>query len=81
MLIDDGQAAGVEFTHKGRAHRARTRTRTRREVIVSTGAIATPKMLMLSGIGPKSELKEHGTPVIVDAPGVRETFRNTSARQ
>lgn len=42
----------------------------RREVIVSTGAIVTPQLLMLSGIGPAQDLKAHGIPVIHDLPMV-----------
>lgn len=42
----------------------------RREVVVTAGAIDTPKLLLLSGIGPADHLREIGVPVRVDAPGV-----------
>ncbi|MGL4255486.1 MAG: GMC family oxidoreductase [Microbacterium sp.] len=48
----------------------------RREVILSGGAINTPQLLMLSGIGPAGHLAEHGIPVLVDAPGVGENLQD-----
>ncbi|WP_374314439.1 GMC family oxidoreductase [Microbacterium sp.] len=48
----------------------------RREVILSGGAINTPQLLMLSGIGPAGHLVEHGIPVLVDAPGVGENLQD-----
>ncbi|MBW9121149.1 GMC family oxidoreductase N-terminal domain-containing protein [Microbacterium trichothecenolyticum] len=44
--------------------------RARREVVLSGGAVNTPQLLMLSGIGPAEHLSEHGIDVVVDAPGV-----------
>ena len=45
-----------------------------REVVVTAGAIDTPKLLMLSGIGPAAHLAEVGVPVRVDSPGVGENL-------
>lgn len=47
-----------------------------KEVIVSAGAYRTPQVLMLSGIGPKSELSSHGITQIVDAPEVGRNFHD-----
>src|SRR5205085_2461155 len=41
-----------------------------REVVLAGGAVNTPQLLMLSGIGPAAHLAEHGIPVLVDSPGV-----------
>lgn len=48
----------------------------RREVILSGGAINTPQLLMLSGIGPAEHLAQHDIPVLVDAPGVGENLQD-----
>ena len=48
----------------------------RREVIVAAGAINSPKLLQLSGIGPGTLLQEHGVTVLHDLPGVGENFRD-----
>jgi choline dehydrogenase len=50
--------------------------RARREVIVCGGAIESPKLLMLSGVGPAQHLRWHGIPVVADLPGVGENFHN-----
>ena len=49
------QITGVEFVKKGIIHQIKSRN----EVVLSAGAIGTPQILMLSGIGPKEHLNEH----------------------
>jgi choline dehydrogenase len=62
----DGRATGVRYRRHGREHLAAAR----REVILSAGALASPQLLMLSGIGPAEQLRELGIPAVVDLPGV-----------
>ncbi|MDB5715092.1 MAG: oxidoreductase [Sphingomonadales bacterium] len=62
----DQRTSGVRLRHKGRVWSV-TATR---EVILSAGAIQSPKLLQLSGIGPAELLKAHGIPVVVDSPNV-----------
>ncbi|MCP3968802.1 MAG: choline dehydrogenase [Rhodobacteraceae bacterium] len=66
VVIDNGRATGVEI---GQGNRARV-IRARREVILAAGSINSPKLLMLSGIGPGAHLAEHSIGVVADRPGV-----------
>ena len=66
VVIKDGRAVGVEATVKGR----REVIAAHAEVIIAASAINSPKLLMLSGIGPAAHLAEHGIPLVVDRPGV-----------
>nr|WP_244614927.1 GMC family oxidoreductase N-terminal domain-containing protein [Pukyongiella litopenaei] len=66
ILFDGTRAAGVEYRRGGRT----LRIMARREVILSAGAVNSPKLLMLSGIGPAAHLRDHGIPVLRDLPGV-----------
>ncbi|KAF7336850.1 hypothetical protein MVEN_02121300 [Mycena venus] len=62
------RAIGVEFANSPNGPRYRARAR--KEVVLSAGAIHSPHILLLSGVGPASQLKEHGISVIRDLPGV-----------
>ncbi|MFI6637345.1 GMC family oxidoreductase [Nonomuraea fuscirosea] len=66
VLLDGTRATGVEYVRDGVTHRAEASA----EVIVSCGALATPKLLMLSGIGAAADLGRHGLTPAVDLPGV-----------
>ena len=72
LLDDEKRATGVEYLTGDLF--TTTSVRARREVIVSCGAIDTPKLLMLSGIGPADQLGEFGVDVVVDSPGVGENL-------
>jgi len=65
ILFDRRRATGVEFCYQGKTLRAEAT----REVIVSLGAIHTPKLLMYSGIGDEAELKRVDIPVLQALPG------------
>ena len=66
VVIENGRAVGVEYERGGE----RLVARAAREVILSGGAYNSPQLLMLSGIGPAEEMREHGIAVVHDLPGV-----------
>lgn len=66
LLIEDGRAVGVAYRQGGQTHRARAAA----EVILSAGAIGSPQILQLSGIGPANLLQRHGISVLRDIPGI-----------
>jgi choline dehydrogenase len=72
VLLEGGRAVGVVYEHLGRSVEARAG----REVILSAGAIATPQLLELSGIGRPEVLKAHGIQVAHALPAVGENFRD-----
>lgn len=72
IIIEEGRAVGVEVQRGGRTEILRAA----REVIVSASAINSPKLLMLSGIGPAAHLAEHGIPVVADRPGVGQNLQD-----
>jgi choline dehydrogenase len=66
VVIEGGRAAGLRYLHRGSQEVARAEA----EVILAAGAIGSPQLLMLSGIGPAEQLREHGIAVLADSPGV-----------
>jgi choline dehydrogenase-like flavoprotein len=66
VLLEGSRAVGISYRQDGVTKTARTKG----EVILSAGAIGSPQLLMLSGIGPAAHLAEHGIPVVLDKPGV-----------
>ncbi len=64
--IEAGRATGVRYLRRGAEEVATAEA----EVIVAAGAIGSPQLLMLSGIGPASHLREHGIAVLADSAGV-----------
>ena len=66
LVIEGGRAAGVTYLHGGQEETARAEA----EVILAAGAIGSPQLLMLSGIGPADDLHAHGIYVIADNPAV-----------
>jgi choline dehydrogenase len=72
LRFEGSRCVGVEFSHNGLPGQVRARG----EVIVSCGVIESPRLLMLSGIGPGSELRRLGIDVRVDLPGVGENLHD-----
>ncbi len=66
------RATGVEYTRGNDPIRVRAES----EVLVTSGAIGTPKLMMLSGVGPAAHLAEHGIDVVQDLPGVGENLND-----
>lgn len=72
LLFEGGRVVGVEAILDGRPRRFRAE----REVVLSLGAVNTPKLLMQSGIGPASELARHGIAVRQHLPGVGQNHQD-----
>jgi choline dehydrogenase len=72
VLIEHGRAIGVEYLDSTGLHRVRATS----EVIISAGAYNTPKLLMLSGVGPAEHLRSFGIPVVVNLPGVGQNLQD-----
>jgi choline dehydrogenase-like flavoprotein len=66
IIVENGRATGVEYRAGGRSFVARAES----EVVLTSGAIGSPKLLMLSGIGPADHLTSLGIRTLIDLPGV-----------
>ena len=71
ILFDGTRATGVEYLHRGRPKRA-----VADEVILTAGAIATPQLLQLSGVGPADHLRSLGIEPVADLPGVGRNLQD-----
>ncbi len=72
ILFDGNRAVGVAYLHKGKPCEAKAR----REVIISGGAINSPQLLMLSGIGDAGQLQKSGIAPVVDAKAVGRNLQD-----
>lgn len=72
VLVEGGRATGVRYRKEGQARTAYAD----REVIVSGGTINSPRLLLLSGIGPADELSRLGIDVVCDLPGVGRNYQD-----
>ena len=72
LIIEGKQTTGVEIAHDGKVLRIGAGF----EVVLSLGAINTPKVLMLSGIGDQAELQRLGIPLVQHLPGVGQNFQD-----
>jgi choline dehydrogenase-like flavoprotein len=72
ILFEGKRAVGVEFAHEGQIKQFMAR----REVLLCAGALHSPQILMLSGVGPGAHLQEHGISVLHDLPGVGQQLHD-----
>ena len=72
ILIKEGRAIGVEISKGDTVEKILAQ----REVVIAASAINSPKLLMLSGIGPAQHLKEHGIELVADRPGVGQNLQD-----
>jgi choline dehydrogenase len=75
VVLERGRAVGVVYRRAGSTEEAYAE----REVLVCGGAVNSPQLLMLSGIGPAAHLREHGIEVLADLPGVGQGLQDHPA--
>ncbi|MGA1235002.1 MAG: choline dehydrogenase, partial [Lutimaribacter sp.] len=72
VVMDQGRATGVEVLRNG----TRQVISAQREVVLAASSLNSPKLLMLSGIGPAAHLAQHGIDVVADRPGVGQNLQD-----
>ncbi|MBX9464554.1 MAG: choline dehydrogenase [Aquamicrobium sp.] len=72
VVIENQRAIGVEIEARGKIQVVKAR----REVVLAASSINSPKLLMLSGIGPADHLRENGIAVVADRPGVGQNLQD-----
>ena len=72
VLVEKGRAVGVRFSQGGTIREAWAD----REIVLASGTVNSPQLLMLSGIGPADELAAHGIDVVHDLPGVGKNLQD-----
>jgi choline dehydrogenase len=72
VLFDGRRAVGVRFVRGGTTHEVRAA----RGVILAAGALQSPQLLQLSGVGDEAQLREHGIPAVHHLPGVGENLQD-----
>lgn len=72
ILFDGTRANGIRYVQRGEVHEVRAH----REVILTAGALQSPQLLQVSGVGPASLLREFGIPVVADRAGVGENLQD-----
>lgn len=72
ILFQGKRAVGVEYRQRGRTQRLQAR----QEVLLSAGALQSPQLLLLSGVGPRDELARHGIALVHELPGVGQNLQD-----
>ena len=72
LILEGRRAVGVRYLQGGVVHEARASG----GVVVAAGTLNTPRLLLLSGIGPGAQLQSHGIPVVHDLPGVGQNLQD-----
>jgi choline dehydrogenase-like flavoprotein len=74
LIVENGRATGLRYLHNGKP--AEAQVEAGGEVVVSGGAVNSPRLLLLSGVGPADELRKLGISVVHDLPGVGKNFQD-----